>query len=176
MKILSIDVGIRNLSFCLFELITFDKPNNSLKIISWDNIDLSEQSIFKCIEIDKKGLICNKTAKFIKDGKSYCLKHSKQHNYLQPTPELKTSYLNKQKLQNLIYIANKYQIKYEMPAKKINILNAINEFVNANCYASIVNKSAKVDLVTIGRNIQNKLDNILGEHITNINKIGRAHV
>ena len=96
MKILSIDVGIKNLSFCLFELQSPDEKSNHLKVIKWDNIDLSEKTESKCIEVDKNGL-CDKPAKFSKDGKYYCLKHSKKHNYLQPSAELKQSYLNNKK-------------------------------------------------------------------------------
>ena len=129
MKILSIDIGIKNLSFCLFELQSPDQKSNNLKVANWDNIDLSEKTESRCIEVDKNGL-CDKPAKFSKDGKCYCLKHSKKHNYLQPSSELKQSYLNKQKIQTLIDIANKYKLKYENPPKKVNILGLINEFIN----------------------------------------------
>jgi len=100
MKILSIDVGIKNLSFCLFELEQHNQKSNHLNVIKWDNIDLSEKSESRCIEVDKNGL-CDKPAKFSKDGKCYCLKHSKKYNYLQPSNELKQTYLNKQKIQIL---------------------------------------------------------------------------
>jgi len=173
MKILSIDVGIKNLSFCLFELqsLTEGNKSNDLKVISWDNIDLSEKTESKCIEVDKNGL-CNKPAKFTKDGKYYCLKHSKKHNYIQPSNELKQSYLNKQKIQNLIDIADKYKLKYENPPKKTNILAVINEFINNNCYTAITSTNAsKVDLVTIGRNIQHKFDDILSDHLSSIDNI-----
>lgn len=73
MKLLSIDVGIKNLSFCLFDLQTHINYN---KVVKWDNIDLSEKTESRCIEVDKNGL-CDKPAKFSKDGKCYCLKHSK---------------------------------------------------------------------------------------------------
>ena len=171
MKILSIDVGIKNLSFCLFELEPHEQTSNHLKVVKWDNIDLSEKNDFKCIEVDKNGL-CGKIAKFSKDGKCYCLKHSKKHNYLQPSSEFKESYLKKQKLQNLIDIADKYKLTYEKPPKKSNILGIIQEFVNNNCYTSIIKTNAsKVDLVTIGRNIQHKFDKILAEHLSSINTI-----
>lgn len=166
MKILSIDIGIKNLSFCLF-MIT----EKNIKIIKWDNIDLSEKNETKCIEVDKNGL-CNKPAKFIRDGKCYCLKHSKKHNYLHPTNELSSSFLNKQKLQTLLGIADKYKLTYEKPIKKNNILALINDFIHNNCYTAIAKTNAsKMDLVTIGRNIQYKLDDILDEHITNIDTI-----
>ena len=169
MKILSIDVGIKNLSFCLF--LTPEDNLNHLKVIQWDNIDISEKTDTKCIEVDKNGL-CDKPAKFTKDGKCYCLKHSKKHNYLQPLAEFKQSYLNKQKIQSLIDIADKYKLKYENPPKKSNILAIINEFINNNCYTAISKTNAtKINLVTIGRNIQHKFDEIFNEHLLSIDTI-----
>ena len=162
MKIISIDVGIKNLSFCLFEI---DIISKNIKILKWDNINLSvtDKNDYKCIEIDKKGL-CNKPAKFSKDDKCYCLKHSKLHNYLQPTSDLKEAFLKKQKLQKLIDIADKYKLTYETPLKKLNILNVIQEFIQTNCYTPIAKTNAtKVDLVTIGRNIQEKFNNIFSD-------------
>ena len=171
MKLLSIDVGIKNLSFCLFELNSPGETSNHLKVIKWDNIDLSEKNESRCIEIDKNGL-CDKPAKFTKDGKCYCLKHSKKHNFLHPTAELKPSHINKQKIQSLIDIADKYKVKYENPVKKANLVALLNEFVNNNCFSAVQKTNAtKVDLVTIGRNIQHKFDEILGEHLETINTI-----
>lgn len=171
MKILSIDVGIKNLSFCLFELHSADKKTDQFKVIKWDNIDLSEKTETNCIEVDKDGL-CNKPAKFMKDGKCYCLKHSKKYNFLQPSNELKSSFLGKQKIQSLIEIADKYKIKYESPPKKVQLLSLINDFISANCYSSIVKPNAsKIDLVTIGRNIQHKFDDILADHLDSIDTI-----
>jgi hypothetical protein len=172
MKILSIDVGIKNLSFCLFELQqSTEEKSNYFKVIKWDNIDISEKTESKCIEVDKNGL-CDKPAKFTKDGKCYCLKHSKKHNYLQPLDELKQAYLNKQKIQGLIDIADKYKLTYENPPKKANILATINEFINDNCYTAISKTNAsKVNLVTIGRNIQHKFDESLADNLLSIDTI-----
>jgi hypothetical protein len=165
MKILSIDIGIKNLSFCLFE------TSDPIKILKWDNINLGEKTESKCIEIDKTGL-CDKPAKFVKDGKCYCLKHSKKHSYLQPNKELSSSYLNKQKIQSLIDIVNKYNIQHDPSLKKSQLLELINKFINDKCFTAVQKTNAtKVDLVTIGRNIQFKLDDILGDHLLTINKI-----
>jgi hypothetical protein len=171
MKLLSIDIGIKNLSFCLFDINSIETTSTHHKIIKWDNIDLSEKSESKCIEIDKNGL-CDKPAKFSKDGKCYCLKHSKKQTFLQPTTELKPSYINKQKIQTLIEIADKYKIKYENPPKKTQLVALINEFITNKCFTAINKTNAtKVDLVTIGRNIQHKLDEILCDHLSTINII-----
>ena len=50
MKILSIDVGIKNLAYCLLDIdkIDIDKSNEHFKILKWDTINLLEQK--KCIE------------------------------------------------------------------------------------------------------------------------------
>jgi len=168
MKIISIDIGIKNLSFCLFEI---NVNENSLKIIKWDNINLSEKEEYKCIEMDKN-VLCDKPAKFSKDGKCYCLKHSKKHNYVHPSKELSQSALNKLKIQQLVDIANKYKLVYENPPKKTNLLSIINSFIEKHCYTTIAKTNAtKVDLVTIGRNMQHKFDVILSEQLATIDTI-----
>ena len=168
MIILSIDVGIKNLSFCLMELLN---SNNDLKILKWDTIDLTEKYEHKCIEIDKNGL-CDKPAKLIKDTKCYCLKHSKKQNYLQPTPDLKETFLKKQKIQSLIDIAKKYKVTFEEHPKKVDLINSLIEFSAKNCFENVEKNSAsKTDLVTIGRNIQHKFDDILHDNLMSIDTI-----
>jgi len=173
MKLFSIDVGIKNLSFCLFEVSAGNEEltNKQIKILKWDNIDLSEKNETKCIEIDKNGL-CDKPAKFIKESNCYCLKHSKIHNFLQPIVELNPTFLAKQKIQNLIDLADKYNIKYELPARKNCLIEKLIEFSTTNCYSAIDKTNAtKVDLVTIGKNIQHKLDEILSDHLATFSTI-----
>jgi hypothetical protein len=166
MKIISIDIGIKNLSFCLFETHT-----NIIKIIKWDNINLSEKEEFKCMEIDKN-VLCNKPAKFSKDGKCYCLKHSKKHKYLHPSKELNQTALNKLKMQQLLDIADKHKVVYENPPKKPNLLASISTFIENHCYVPVTKTNAtKVDLVTIGRNMQEKFDDILGDDLSTIDTI-----
>lgn len=166
MKILSMDIGIKNLSFCLFNVTT-----DGVKVSKWDNIDLSEKNVYRCIEIDKKGL-CDKPAKFMKDDKCYCLKHSKKYHYLQPTKELLPAFLNKQNIKQLIEIADTYKVAYPSSAKKNDILALLTDFYKTNSFQTLEKKNAgSVDLVTIGRNIQYKLDDILGEHLSSISTI-----
>ena len=163
MKIVSIDVGIKNLSFCLFEII-----DGHIQVLKWNNIDLSEKTELLCCEVDGS-TVCNKPAKFSKNDNCYCLKHAKKHNYLQPSAELSFSFLKRQKLQSLQTIANKYKLTWDPSLKKANLLEIINEFVKNNCYTVITKTNAvKVDLVTIGRNMQHKFDEIFAHYISSI--------
>jgi len=201
--ILSIDVGIKNLSFCLFEIFEYEsKKENQIKVLKWDNIDLTKQDDIgsKCIYIDDSNddnlkvketknkskkiknvvgplaEICNKPAKFIKDGKCYCLKHSKLTKFLQPIAELKQSFLNKQKQQNLIELAIKYKLVLEdldkTSYKKAQLTEMLNSFSSSNCFLPVEKGNAsKVDLVTIGRNIQHRFDEILCDYLLKIDTI-----
>ena len=98
MKILSIDVGIKNLAICILET-----QDNNFNIIYWDVINLSEQKIYCCnCEIkylknkstnkknknskddkDDKNIkqmnICGKQASFFKNDEYFC----KTHYYVQ---------------------------------------------------------------------------------------------
>lgn len=73
--ILSFDVGIVHLAYCLFT-----KENNNWKIIEWGNIDLTERDYTKCQ--------CGLKASFTYDNKYYCKVHSKKCELLKPFDEL----------------------------------------------------------------------------------------
>ena len=166
MKILSIDVGIKNLAFCLL----CKSATNDWSILKWDVVDLTQkEETSKCCIVDKFKL-CNKPAKYTKEGKFYCLKHSKKQEYKILTADLKPAFINKQKLQNLYEMADKYNIKYEKPIKKPDLVFLINEYVKKSCFEEVGKTNAsKLDLVTIGKKIQTKLDHILEEHLSSIN-------
>jgi hypothetical protein len=157
-RILSIDVGIKNLAFCLFEK---QADSSYYNIAKWDIINLSqEDEIQKCMCIEKN-VICGKPAKYTLNDSFFCLKHSKKQNYQLPTSELKPNFINKQKIQKLIEIADKYTIQYEKPIKKNDLLFKINEYIKNKCFKEIVNINAsQIDLITIGKNIKNKFNKI----------------
>ena len=158
MKVLSIDVGIKNLAFCLF-----DKSSTAqqFKITKWDIINISEQEEnAKCCFIEKN-VVCNKPAKFKKDETCYCLKHSKKQTLQIPTTEQKPAFINKQKIQKLYEISEAHNIKYEAKIKKIDLIKLINDYIKNNYFQTIESKhAADVDLFNIGLNIKTKFNKL----------------
>jgi hypothetical protein len=163
MKILSIDIGIKNLAFCLFH-----KPTDAgdFVISNWGIINISEKETINCGFSDKNGP-CPKPAKYRKDETCFCLKHSKKQSFDIPSAELKPSYISKQKIQRLCEIADKYKIVYDKPVKKAVLASLINEHSNTNCFQEIETKNAsKIDLISVGMNIKWKLDDMFkNEHM-----------
>jgi hypothetical protein len=189
-KILSIDVGIKNLSFCLF----VKKPESDhYEIEKWNTIDLTEQEIVLCQEIDNKNKknVCGKEAKFSKHGTCFCLKHSKKSQFILPDPELKRTKLKNYNITELQKIVSKYQIEiYSLPlnhSKKNNtskksttttqqppvlatpkqphskkdIISSIELFLDDTCLNPIEKQNChKFNMITFGKNI-NKIFNRL---------------
>lgn len=158
MKVLSIDVGIKNLAFCLFEKT---EGSEHFSIKKWDIINISdskENSLCKCID---KNIVCNKPAKFKKEDTYYCLKHSKKQILQIPGPEQKASYINKQKVQKLYDIADAHKIIYEPKIKKIDLINKIKEYNSIHYFEHVeIIKAANVDLFHIGVHIKNKFNKL----------------
>jgi hypothetical protein len=160
MKILSIDVGIKNLAFCLFEKTP---TAQHFKVSKWDVINLSQEETLTC-GFTEKNVLCNKQAKFKKDDKCYCAKHSKKQQYQIPSVEQKQSFINKQKLAKLYEIADNHNIKYDQKIKKADLVNLINEHIQSLYFETIESKKAsEVDLFNIGVNIKNKFNDVFKE-------------
>jgi hypothetical protein len=158
MKILSVDVGIKNLAFCLFEI-----KDAQSQILKWDVIDVSETEILNCNFIEKETK-CSKPAKFKKNCHLYCLKHAKKENYQIPKFNFDINKLSKKKLSNLYEIANDLQIKYPQHAKKEELIVIIQNIIHNNYFQLIERKNGnKINLINIGINIQYHFDNILSD-------------
>uniref|UniRef100_A0A6C0EU41 Mitochondrial resolvase Ydc2 catalytic domain-containing protein n=1 Tax=viral metagenome TaxID=1070528 RepID=A0A6C0EU41_9ZZZZ len=183
LKVLSIDVGIKNLAFCLLEK-SEDNILNDFRIVKWDTINLSQDMNYNCCEISKN-VVCNKPAKFIKGTQCFCLKHAKKQPFKIPTAELKPTFINKQKIQTLHTLAVKYDIKIpdqtpstgfgkcaNKPIKRTDLIALINDHINKTCFNPIIKTNAStIDLITIGRNIKIKLDEILSEDMSSLTHV-----
>jgi hypothetical protein len=165
-NVLSIDVGIARLAFCLFSK---KQEENLFHISKWSIVNLTKTSDTKITCCS-----CQNIAKFEHSGIQYCLKHSKTINKLLPSSDFKSSNINKLKLSDLFSLADKYSIPYkkEPSLKKGEITNIINHYIKENVFLQIDKTNASdLDLNTIGRNIKQNFDTIFKDDILNINEV-----
>jgi hypothetical protein len=152
MKILSIDVGIKNMAYCLFER---PNENNSFNITQWDIIDISESENAHMCCFSK----CMKPAKYMKKDICFCLQHAKKKEYKIPTLQQKPSFINKQTIKKLCEIAENLGIKYEPKIKKVDLSNLIKDYLNVHYFDCIeTRKASEVNLFNIALNIKKKFN------------------
>lgn len=150
MRILSIDVGIKNLAYCLFEL-----NDGKSVILDWGIVNIAEGETFVCLE-----KMCDKPAKFKKGDQCYCLKHSKKVN----APTMKPAFIKKLKIGQLREIADNYQIPNETMLKKSELMTLVMDYMKTHCLEEIASVNAsKADLIGIGFIIKQKFDAIFSQ-------------
>ena len=172
MKIISIDVGIKNLAFCLFSL----NEDKTYEIENWGVVDLSQKTEIqrKCNCFNEKKPTkkipfppkekCTFQAKWKRENTFYCVKHAKHAPFLIPTNEFKISYINKQNIFGLKKIMDKLEIKYDN-LKKVDMISLILNVIREKCLEPIEEVNAsKMDLVTIGMNMKIKFNNIFSNN------------
>tara|TARA_Y100000389_G_scaffold84596_1_gene81298 strand:- start:9345 stop:10151 length:807 start_codon:yes stop_codon:yes gene_type:complete len=162
MKLLSFDVGIKNLAYCIIEY-----KNDKLDIIDWNIINLCKKNNFKC-------KYCFKNAKFNKDDLYYCNTHAKKEKFIIPTSETNICNINKLNKLNLNLLrekAKEFDISYNLPILKDNLLNLIKEYINNNYFQVLKEEKADdFNLIELGISLKNHLD-LICEKFKNINYI-----
>ena len=147
MRILSFDVGIKNLAYCYFE-------TNCNTIIDWAVVDLCD---------DKRACsspTCGKNATFTKNGDFFCNKHAKDfakdHPWIR-VPEVKVSCetVTDMSLPKLKVLAAGIGLPLVGPKRSLGELrDFVCEHVTDNLMESVASRNAKnVDLVEIGVNL-----------------------
>ena len=91
MYIISIDVGIKNLAYCLIYI----NDNKSCEIIQWDILNLMSLESKTCQAVKKTSEICGKPAKFTKNNCYYCKTHAKSQSYIIPSKDLNYTQLKR---------------------------------------------------------------------------------
>lgn len=181
MKVISFDVGIKNMAYCIF-----DCTNDEFSILGWDVLNLMDEQpndhICGCTIIPKSKKLqpkpCTKKAKYSKNDKYYCDKHAKTcSQYMVPTKEMSGSSIKKMKVGDLLQLGNKYLIFMDTPNPdkllKKDLLAKIETFFDKQCFEPIIAQKSKnasqTDLINIGRNMKikmNEVENI--EEITTV--------
>lgn len=150
--IVSFDIGIKNLAYCVFSVREGQKPSfesgqkpfcassrpipvestEPFTIRDWGIINLIEQDVVekpKCNCRNAKGSVCGKSASYSFGEASsepnetlYCLVHAKSSGKLLPTKELSSAALKKLKVDELGELCIKHGIQVLTNDKKADIL------------------------------------------------------
>jgi len=129
-NILSFDVGMKNLAYCLFQVSDDANNTSDYKVLQWEVINLCTPIVKKC---NNGGINnCGENAKYCKtikiapneDGEHgdenaieyieseyYCNKHAKKCKFKIPPSELDITKVKKRKLVDIQGIIDKYNIK-----------------------------------------------------------------
>jgi len=185
MKLISFDVGIKNMAYCIFDISA-----QNLSINSWNVLNLLEEEPVseKCCQMipgkTKKILpkSCTKIAKYRKNEQCYCEKHSKGSActkgspFIIPNKKNSQTYLKKQKVEELLKIGKSHFLFLDantMPKLKKDILLELENFYEKNCFEPIsklkTRNASEIDLITIGKNMKELLNKVEGiDEITHV--------
>lgn len=152
MIILSFDVGIKNLAFCLIDT----EQNN--RILDWDVADLTPEAQ-KC-----SSNLCKNKASYHKNDLYYCTKHAK--SYIKENPGLSFPpcvinkvLINEMTTGNLRKLTKTFGIQTtKVPLD--NLRQTLCEYIDLHFFESIVVRAAKdIDLIEIGLSLHNYFTN-----------------
>ena len=147
MKILSIDVGIKNLAYVLID----KQSDNSFIITKWEVIDLSKEEHIKCE--------CGKNANYIdyNTNKCCCKKHVKLPIIKN---ELLMKNLKKKKIDDIRCELNNAEIIFDNKLNKMALLESIENALRekyAHPYSTKIN-AKDINLIDIGINLKYELN------------------
>ena len=158
MKILSIDVGMKCLGYCLLT------TGENYDIEKWGILDLCQQQDYKCCgKVKKKNSPCGKKAKYHSNSEYFCKIHAKKHNFKIPANELKHICIKKAKVEELKQICKKYSIYTDTKKlKKVEYQELIFKELENN-YLSFVPtvKTSSISMVTYGQRMKLGFETLL---------------
>jgi hypothetical protein len=185
-KVLSIDVGMKNLAYCLFELTpdageikTPESIMSHVSIVAWDTVNLcddgtSSEKPAASTTCTRDG--CKFAAKFMHSTSTadaaaasyYCTRHANASGHKMPLPPCIASpkTLKKMTLDELKAFSGEY-LSVSIPEKceksKLKLLQHVfgalaAEYLVAACAKPKVISAAALDLITIGRNMHRRFD------------------
>ena len=164
MKVLSIDVGIKNLAYCLFD---FNEITNKQEIVLWNVINLCGE------EPNCTSPACKKKAKYCNDAIKLCIVHAKKSSFILPTATLSLKKIKKMSKGQLYTVIKDYNILLKpTDAKKEDILKTVLEFFDKKMLQSVATSSANdLNLIQLGVAMRKAFDLEFVNHLATINQI-----
>lgn len=167
-KLISFDIGIKNLAYCIFDI-------SMISILDWNVIDLSlenkneiiqKKDTCNCLLQSKK--TCSKTAKYSIDSLYFCEKHAKSSSFLLPSKEFEEPSLKKKSVESLRTFLQEKNISILEQKKKetkTGIIERIQEWKKTKVLTSLQKetknqKGKSLDFIQIGRNLVDHLSKL----------------
>ena len=154
MNIISIDVGIKNLAYCLFYVL----PDKSYEINQWGVLNLC-RPIPTCSNKTKK--ICKKSAKYFKNQKYYCKVHAKNKELKIPPDDFKN--IDKLRINKLKHYFNLFKLTpTHKKMKKNQYLEILKPFFDKNFFNFvIIPKASELKMPQLGIEMKKQFDKII---------------
>jgi hypothetical protein len=179
LRVLSIDVGMKNLAYCLFEYDPLKIDAGEIKtpesivqlvnIVAWDTVDLCDTAEKPAVTVCSRDG-CKFAARFMHSPASsyYCMRHGNASGYKMPLPSPlgTTKTLKKMTLEELKVFSGEY-LSIPIPEKceksKLKLLQHLTDALAAEYLVAVSTKpkvisAASLDLITIGRNMHRRFD------------------
>jgi len=183
MRMLSIDVGMKNLAYCLFEydplklvageIKTPEHMMHQLSIVAWDTVNLCDAADVINAPVVAGPMCssagCKFTAKFMHSSTElvthYCTRHANASGYKMPLL-IPVKSIKKMGLEELKAFSAEY-LSIPIPDKcnksKVKLLQHITTALQAEFLVAVDTKkkvvsAASLDLITIGRNMHQRFD------------------
>ena len=158
MYILSIDVGIKNLAYCLFNL----KNETEFSITKWNVIDLVSDQKNICSISKKNGDKCTYKAKYCKNNEYFCKKHAKNsENYIIANTELNPVKYKRLTCHKLTSLVKKQGIVLDdnLKYRKSRLIEMLDDLIKDKCFDVISEKKCgSMNMVMLGRKICEKFN------------------
>ena len=163
MIFISIDIGIKNCSLCIFEV---EVSSPKFNIIFWDNLDLTNTNtntntnICNCLK--KNGEMCMKPATFTMNHYHLCNIHAKHTKSPTTNKDWSTKKINKMSDKKLTELSQLFQLNINNMPSKITQIENIFSHIEHNYLTPIPKiKVEDTNLIEIGKNVIVKFDHIL---------------
>ena len=164
MKILSIDVGMKNCAYCLLDC----DISKNYTIQKWDIINLCESVKHCCEGILKNGKPCKKTGNYTKKNKFYCKTHAKEYKI--PPSQFSKKKIKKLKTSQIVKLANQCNMTFNEKDKKTDILSNVLLDLSNNYYDFVSNiLTTEINMVQYGINLKKMFHQTFSE--TNIDLV-----
>lgn len=166
MKIISFDVGIKNMAYCIFEV-----SGNTFEVSKWGIMDLidsnkQEKQICGCLQTN--GTRCKNQARFVRNAEYFCKKHAEKSGYPMYHKDYKKSALNKKSVIELQQDCQRLFIQSEKPTKS-SYMKALSEHYEKNClhpYKVLKVKCDDFDLIKLGQQIKVQGQNMFPQELS----------